>query len=186
MGRLKVRMTTSQRSKKFDPDRNFWSRSNFFNVARKFQSRRLDFPQKIGPRWVARSKISFSLEMFNPDRNLEFFWSLGPLGSMQIAPENAPENKKKISLLHTARHKTNTCMKETSGTKKEHKPRLLSPDIFWRGRRLPCEGVGAKSSVCLSKPEKSNFLGGISRYPGGAWKAREKKKFSIFGPYFWN
>ena len=30
-------------------------------------------PQNIGPRWVARSKISFSIEIFNLDRNLEFF-----------------------------------------------------------------------------------------------------------------
>ena len=30
------------------------------------------------PRWVARSKISFSIEIFNLDRNLEFFdlWAL--------------------------------------------------------------------------------------------------------------
>ena len=31
-----------------------------------------------------------------------------------------------------------------SGTKKEHKPKLLSPDIFRWGRGLPREGVGAK------------------------------------------
>ena len=30
------------------------------------------------------------------------------------------------------------------GTKKEHKPKLLSLDIFRRGRGLPHEGVGAK------------------------------------------
>ena len=35
-------------------------------------------PTKIGPRWVAHSKVSFSLEIFNLARNLEFFWSLGP------------------------------------------------------------------------------------------------------------
>ena len=56
----------------FNLDRNF-------NLARKFQSRRLDFTTKIGPRWVARSKISFSLENFNLAQNLDFFWSLGPL-----------------------------------------------------------------------------------------------------------
>ena len=32
-----------------------------------------------------------------------------------------------------------------SGTKKEPKPKLLSPDIFHLGRGLPCEGVGAKT-----------------------------------------
>ena len=31
-------------------------------------------PQKKGPRWVVRSKISFSIEIFNLDRNLEFFF----------------------------------------------------------------------------------------------------------------
>ena len=31
-----------------------------------------------------------------------------------------------------------------SGKKKEPKPKLLSPDIFWWGRGLPREGVGAK------------------------------------------
>ena len=31
-----------------------------------------------------------------------------------------------------------------SGTKKEHKPKLLSPDIFRWGRGLPRERVGAK------------------------------------------
>ena len=51
-----------------------------FNLARNFQSRRLDLPTKIGPRWVARSKFSFLLEIFNLARNLEFFKSLGPLG----------------------------------------------------------------------------------------------------------
>ena len=56
------------------------SRSKFsisieiFNLTRKFQSRRLEFPHKnIGPRWVARSKFSLSLEIFNLARNLEFF-----------------------------------------------------------------------------------------------------------------
>ena len=32
----------------------------------------------------------------------------------------------------------------SSCTKKEPKPKLLSPDIFWWGRGLPREGVGAK------------------------------------------
>ena len=35
-------------------------------------------PQKIGPRWVARSKMSFSLEIFKLARNLDSFdlWAL--------------------------------------------------------------------------------------------------------------
>ena len=70
-----------KKKKKIDPDRNFWSRSKFLIF--KLENFNLDVSisaQKIGPRWVARSKISFSLEIVNPDRNLEFFWSLGPLG----------------------------------------------------------------------------------------------------------
>ena len=67
--------------------KTIWSRSKFsisieiFDLARKFQSRRLEFPQKIVPRWVARSKFhsrskfSISLEISN------FFSSLGPLGN---------------------------------------------------------------------------------------------------------
>ena len=46
-------------------DRNFESRSKIsISTSR--------FPTK-NPRWVARSKISFSLEIFNLARNLEFF-----------------------------------------------------------------------------------------------------------------
>ena len=32
----------------------------------------------------------------------------------------------------------------SSGAKKEPKPKLLSPDLFWWGGGLPREGVGAK------------------------------------------
>ena len=66
---------------------------------------------------------------------------------------------------------------QKSGTKNEPKPKLLSPDIFRWGRGLPREGVGPKSSVCPSKPGKSNFFGGISRDFAG------KSLCSIFGPY---
>ena len=52
----------------------------FYILARIFQSRRLQFPTKIGPRWVACSEISLSLEIFNLARNLNLFCSLGPLG----------------------------------------------------------------------------------------------------------
>ena len=40
-----------------------------------------------------------------------------------------------------------------SGTKKEPKPKLLSPDIFWWGGGLPREGVGAKK-FGMEAPEK--------------------------------
>ena len=58
-------------------DQKVQSRSKFtisieiFNLARYFESRRLDFPTKKGPRWVARSRVSISLEIWI------FFWSLG-------------------------------------------------------------------------------------------------------------
>ena len=63
----------AQRSKKYDLDRNFQSRSNFLISLENFDLDVSISPQKIGPRWVARSKISFSIEIFNLDRNLEFF-----------------------------------------------------------------------------------------------------------------
>ena len=63
----------AQQSKKCNFAQNCSISIKNFNLARKFQSRRLDFTTKIGPRWVARSKFSFSLEIFNLARNLEFF-----------------------------------------------------------------------------------------------------------------
>ena len=50
-----------------------------------------------------------------------------------------------------------------SGTKKEHKPKLLSPDISGGVGVFHVKGWGPKSLVCPSKPGKSNFFGGISR-----------------------
>ena len=38
-----------------------------------FQQYFFGFSTKIGPRWVARSKISFSLEIVNLAQNLDFF-----------------------------------------------------------------------------------------------------------------
>ena len=51
---------------------------------------------------------------------------------------------------------------QTSGTKKEHRLKLVDPDTFRRGRGLPCEGAGA-NKVCASKPREDNFLGGSAR-----------------------
>ena len=51
-----------------------------------------------------------------------------------------------------------TLMRLLSGKKKEHKPKLLSPDVFRWGGGLPREGLGAKTSVCPSKPREPNFF----------------------------
>ena len=50
------------------------------------------------------------------------------------------------------------------GTKREHKPKLLSLDIFrWGIGVFHVKGWGPKSSICPSKPGKSNVFGGIAR-----------------------
>ena len=50
-----------------------------------------------------------------------------------------------------------------SGKRKESKPKLFCPDIFGWAGGLPREGVGAKNSVCPSKPRGTKLFGGISR-----------------------
>ena len=92
----------SNDQKKFILDRNFQSRSKFLISLENVNLDVSISPQKIGPRWVARSKISFSIEIFNLDRNLEFFWSLGPLEGFPEPPspgikktrKRVPESKK--------------------------------------------------------------------------------------------
>ena len=64
----------------------------------------------------------------------------------------------------------------SSGTKKEPKPKLLSPDIFRWGRGLPHEGVGAKKfGMPLENREIKLFLAGYPGiwpgYPGGRPKS---------------
>ena len=68
-----------------------------------------------------------------------------------------------------------------SGTKKEHKPKLLSSDIFRWGRGLPREGVGAKKfDMSLESRELKLFWRDT---PGFCWdipevpEKFEKKKF---------
>ena len=58
---------------------------------------------------------------------------------------------------------------------KEHKPKLLSPDIFRWGGGLPREGGGGhKVRYAPTKPGKSNLLAGYLRilpgYPRGTRK----------------
>ena len=79
---------------------NHQSRSKFSISLENFNLDVSISPQKIGPRWVARSKISFSLEIFNLARNLEFFWSLGPLGT--IAVHNGPATVI-VEIMHLSR-----------------------------------------------------------------------------------
>ena len=71
--KVKCLTQRAQRTKKFDLDRNFQSRSKSLISLENFDLDVSISPQKMGPRWVARSKISFSIEIFNLDRNLEFF-----------------------------------------------------------------------------------------------------------------
>ena len=52
---------------------------------------------------------------------------------------------------------------QNSGTEKEPKPKLLSPDIFRWGRGLPREGVGAKKFGMSLETREIKLLGGISR-----------------------
>ena len=70
-----------------------------------------------------------------------------------------------------------------SGKKNEPKAKLFGPDIFGWGGGLPREGVGAKSSVCPSKPKEAKLFGGISRdFAGISWKRPKslRKKMFVF------
>ena len=75
-----------------------------------------------------------------------------------------------------------------SGTKKEPKPKLLSPDIFRWGRGLPHEGVGAKKfGMPLETREIKFFWRDIPGFcrdiPGVPEKFEKKSLGSIFVPY---
>ena len=59
----------AQRSKKFNLDRNFQSRSKFLISLENFNLDVSNSPQKIGPRWVARSKIH-SAQLRDEDHQL--------------------------------------------------------------------------------------------------------------------
>ena len=73
-----------------------------------------------------------------------------------------------------------------SGTENEHKPKLLSPDIFRWGRGLPCEGVGAKKFGMSLETREIKLFGrdipGFCQDIPGAPEKFEKKKF---GFNFW-
>ena len=70
-----------------------------------------------------------------------------------------------------------------SGTKKEPKPKLLSPDIFRLGRGLPREGVGAKKfGTSLETREIKFFCQDIRGFCRDVLEAHEKfeKKTFVF------
>ena len=68
-----------------------------------------------------------------------------------------------------------------SGTKKEPKPKLLSPDIFWWGGVFHVKGWVPKSSAC---PSKRGIPGFCREIPEAPEKFEKKKRLgSIFGPY---
>ena len=74
--------------------------------------------------------------------------------------------------------------KQESGKKKEPKPKLFGPDIFWWGGGLPREGVVAKRFDMSFETRESQILcrdipGFWLGYPGGARKVSEKVK-SVF------
>ena len=77
---------------------------------------------------------------------------------------------------------------QISFTKKEHEPKLLSPDIFRWGRGLPREGVGAKKfDMSLETRETKHFWRDIPGFcrdiPEAPEKFEKTNLCSIFGPY---
>ena len=69
-----------------------------------------------------------------------------------------------------------------SGTKKEPKPKLLSPDIFWWGGGLPREGVGAKKfGMSLETQGIKLFWRDIPGFCRDIPEAREKFEKKMFG-----
>ena len=69
-----------------------------------------------------------------------------------------------------------------SGTKKEPKAELLSPDIFWWGGGLPREGVGAKKfGMSLETQGIKHFWRDIPRFCRDIPEAPEKFEKRMFG-----
>ena len=73
-----------------------------------------------------------------------------------------------------------------SGTKKEPKPKLLSPDIFWWGGCLPREGVGAKKfGMSLETQGIKLFWRDIPGFCRDIPEAPEKFEKKMFGFNLW-
>ena len=171
---------TEKRSESPQPrgpnDQKIQSRSEFsipigiFNPDRKFQSRRIDFPTKIGPRWVARSKCSISLEIFNLARDLEFFLSLGPLGS-QNSPDRGQSQKIRFSKSPGPR------LKKIHWGQKRYSQEFVFPS-FWRssGELLVWFLTKALYFVCRRSELFRKFLGSL-RMILCYWKTFSVPKF---------
>ena len=79
-----------------------------------------------------------------------------------------------------------SCLRFISGTKKEPKPKLLSQDIFWWGRGLPREGVGAKKfGTSLETQGIYFFWRDIPGFCRDIPEAPEKFEKKTFGFNFW-
>ena len=77
-------------------------------------------------------------------------------------------------------------MLKISGTKKEPKPKLLSPDIFWWGGGLPRERVGAKKfGMSLETQGIKLFWRDIPGFCRDIPEAPEKFEKKMFGFNFW-
>ena len=75
---------------------------------------------------------------------------------------------------------------QNSGTKKEPKPKLLSPDIFRWGGGLPREGVGAKKfGMSLETQGIKLFRRDIPGFCRDIPEAPEKFEKKMFGFIFW-
>ena len=73
-----------------------------------------------------------------------------------------------------------------SGTKKEPKPKLLSPDIFWWGGGLPREGMGAKKfGMSLETQGIKLFWRDVPGCCRDIPEAPEKFGKKMFGFNFW-
>ena len=71
---------------------------------------------------------------------------------------------------------------QISGTKKEPKPKLLSPDIFWWGGGLPRERVGAKKfGMSLETQGIKPFWRDIPGFCRDIPEALEKFEKKMFG-----
>ena len=131
--------------------------------------------------WVTSSLLYFSL-------GFRAFWQAGHITSLKMIfwGQDVPG----ISGTHTSGFLTLAlgCPGHTlySGTKKEPKPKLLSPDIFRWGGGLPREGVGAKKfGMSLEAQGIKLFWRDIRGFCRDIPEAPEKFEKIMFGFNFW-